>query len=78
MEKILPFFPLNNTVKSDNAMSLVIAIVIYVVVAVVLGVLLALLGGIPVVGIITRIVGILVWIYEVVGIVLAILTFVQK
>ncbi|MBQ2981132.1 MAG: hypothetical protein IJD58_03290 [Lachnospiraceae bacterium] len=41
------------------------------------GALLAFIGGIPVVGLIVKIVGTLVWIYEIVGIVLAILTFIK-
>lgn len=75
MEKLEPYFPLNKSVKSGDIGSLVIAIVIYVVIAAVLGVLLGFLSGIPVLGIIFSIVSTLVWIYEVVGIVLAILTF---
>lgn len=78
MEKLLPFFPLNNTVKPNNVASLITVIVIYVVVAAVLGALLAFIGKIPIIGIITRIVDTIVWVYEIVGIVLAILTFVQK
>lgn len=77
MNKLTPFFPINNTVKSGNIVSLVIAIVVYVVVAAILGVLLGFVGGIPVVGMIVRIVGTLIWIYEVVGIILAILTFIK-
>lgn len=77
MDKLTPYFPLNKSVKSGDIVSLVIAIVIYVVVAAVLGTLLAFIGGIPVVGLIVKIVGTLVWIYEIVGIVLAILTFIK-
>lgn len=75
MEKLEPYFPLNKSVKSGEVQSLVVAIVIYVVIAAVLGVLLGFLSGIPVLGIIFSIVSTLVWIYEVVGIILAILTF---
>lgn len=75
MEKLEPYFPLNKSVKSGEIGTLVIAIVIYVVFAAVLGVLLGFLSGVPVLGIIFSIVSTLVWIYEVVGIVLAILAF---
>ena len=64
MEKLEPYFPLNKSVKSGDIQSLVIAIVIYVVIAAVLG-------------IIFSIVSTLVWIYEVVGIVLAIMTYIK-
>ena len=77
MEKLEPYFQLNKSVKSGEVQSLVVAIVIYVVIAAVLGVLLGFLSGIPVLGIIFSIISTLVWIYEVVGIVLAILTFIK-
>ena len=77
MEKLKPYFPLNKSVKSGEIGSLVVAIVIYVVIAAVLGALLSILSGIPVLGIIFSIVSTLVWIYEVVGIVLAIMTFIK-
>lgn len=77
MEKLEPYFPLNKSVKSSEVGSLVVAIVIYVVIAAVLGVLLGFLSGIPVLGIIFSIVSTLVWIYEVVGIVLAVMTFIK-
>lgn len=77
MEKLVPYFPLNKSVKSGDIQSLVIAIVIYVVIAAVLGVLLGFLSAIPVLGIIFSIVSTLVWIYEVVGIVLAIMTYIK-
>ena len=77
MDKLKPLFPLNAKVDKNNVASLVVVIVIYVVVAAILGVLLGILGSIPILGIIFRIVSTLVWIYEVVGIVLAIMTFVK-
>ena len=77
MEKLETYFPLNKSVKSGDIQSLVIAIVIYVVIAAVLGVLLGFLSAIPVLGIIFSIVSTLVWIYEVVGIVLAIMTYIK-
>ena len=77
LEKLTPYFPLNSKVKKGDVVSLVIAIVIYVAVAAVLGILLGFIGIIPIVGIITGIISTLVWIYEVVGIVLAILTFIK-
>ena len=78
MEKLLPYFPLSAKVDKNNVVSLVVAIVIYVVVAAVLGAVLGFVGKIPIVGIVTSIISTLVWIYEVVGIVLAILVFIKK
>ncbi len=77
MEKLTPIFPLNNRVDKNDIASLIITIVIYVVVAAIIGVLLGVLGAIPLVGFIVKIIGTLVWIYEVVGIVLAIYTFIS-
>lgn len=78
MEKLLPYFPLSAKVDKDNVVSLVIAIVVYVVVAAVLGAILGFIGRIPIIGIVASIISTLVWIYEVVGIVLAIMVFVKK
>ncbi len=77
MEKLLPFFPLNAKVKKNDVVSLIIVIAIYIVVAAVLGFIIGLISSIPVVGLIGSILSLLVWIYEVVGIVLAIVTFVK-
>lgn len=77
MEKLLPYFPISAKVDKNNVVSLVVAIVIYVVVAAVLGAVLGFVGKIPLVGIITSIISTLVWIYEIVGIVLAIYVFVK-
>ena len=77
MNALFPFFPVSNNVKKGDVISLVIAIVVYVVVASILGVALAFLAGIPVVGLLVGIVSTLIWIYEVAGIVLAILKFLK-
>ena len=76
MDKLTPYFPLNSRVKKGDIVSLVVTIVIYVVVAAVLCLLFGLLSGVPVLGFLIGIVGTLVWIYEIVGIVLAILSFI--
>ena len=77
MDKLTPFFPINNSVKKGDVVSLVIAIVIYVVASAILGVCLGLLAGIPVVNLLVGIVGTLVWIYSVIGIVLSVIKFVS-
>lgn len=75
MSKLLSYFP-NSRVSKGNIVGLIIAILIYVVVAAVLGWVVSLLSGIAVIGMIAGILSTLIWIYEVVGIVLAILSFV--
>lgn len=77
MNKLLPLFPLNASIKKNNLVSLIITIVLYVVIAAVLGVVIGFVHKIPVVGLLTGIVSTLIWIYEVVGIVLAIYTFIK-
>lgn len=77
MEKLTPYFPLNSKVKKGDVVSLIIVIAIYIVVAAVLGFVIGLISSIPIVGIIASLLSLLVWIYEVVGIVLAIVTFVK-
>ncbi|HQM97171.1 MAG: hypothetical protein WC554_08860 [Clostridia bacterium] len=71
------FFPLNKNVKKKNISSLIIAILLYVVLSIVVGLLQKLLGAIPVVNWVMGIVGYLVWLYSVVGVILAIVKFIK-
>lgn len=75
MSSIKKFFPL--TAKPKYVKSLVIAILIYIVASAVVGVLLGILSIIPLVGLITGIVGTLVELYCLAGIVLAILDYLE-
>jgi CHASE2 domain-containing sensor protein len=81
MEKIYPFFPVGETIKSKDAKSLVIAILIYIAAAAVVSVIAALvvwlLGWFPFV---TRIVRLIKWVFDLyctVGIIFAIVKYVQ-
>ncbi len=74
MDMLKKYFPLS--FRGKEVKDLVISIVIYIVASAILGVLLGILGNIPVVNLVTGIVGTLVWIYSVAGIVIAILDFV--
>ena len=71
------FFPLNKNVKKKNISSLIIAILLYVVLSIVVGLLQKLLGATPVVNWVMGIVGYLVWLYSVVGVILAIVKFIK-
>ncbi|MDD2261368.1 MAG: hypothetical protein PHY13_01690 [Clostridia bacterium] len=71
------FFPLNKNVKKKNISSLIIAILLYVVVSIVMGVLQKLLGPIPVLGWVMGLLGWLVWVYSVIGVILAIVKFLK-
>ena len=71
------FYPLNKNVKKKNISSLIIAILLYVVLSIVVGLLQKLLGAIPVVNWVMGIVGYLVWLYSVVGVILAIVKFIK-
>ncbi len=71
------FFPLNKNVKKKNISSLIIAILLYVVLSIVVGLLQKLLGAIPVVNWVMGIVGYLVWLYSVVGVILAIVKYIK-
>ncbi|HNZ41445.1 MAG TPA: hypothetical protein PKJ65_06120 [Clostridia bacterium] len=70
-------FPLNKNVKKKKLSTLVIAILLYVVLSVIVGLIQWLLRGIPVVNTVMNIVGYLVWLYSVVGVILAIFKFVK-
>jgi len=74
METLKKFFPFSFTEKKDVA-ALVINIIIFVVIGVVIGVVMGLLGKIPVVGILTGIVGTVIDLYITATIVLSILHY---
>ena len=71
------FFPLNKNVKKKNISSLIIAILLYVVVSIVMGVLQKPLRPIPVLGWVMGLLGWLVWVYSVIGVILAIVKFLK-
>ena len=63
--------------KANDVKSLVIAIVIYLVADFICGLVIGLLGGIPLIGLIFRLVGWVAGIYFFVGIVLSVLNFLK-
>lgn len=78
MQKLLTYFPLSNSVEPGNARQFVLALAIYLVACGVLGILNAILGWIPLVGWLLDVIFSLAGIYCVVGLVLAIVKFVQR
>ena len=74
MDTLKKIFPLSWKYASDVS-SLVIGIIIYIVAAVVAGILLGIVGLIPFIGWLIRIVGALVELYVFIGIVLQLLLF---
>ncbi len=70
------FWPTPYKIEKGNLVSFLVQLIIFVVITAVLGWLIALLGKIPVVGIIFGLIGSLMGIYTTVGIVLCILRFV--
>lgn len=77
MDKLTPYFPLNKKVDKNNVVSLIIVIAIYIVVAAVLGVVVGIMSLLPIVNIIGWVVSVLIGIYELIGIILAVLAFVK-
>lgn len=77
MDSLKPFFPINNKVEKGNVVSLVITIIIYFVVAVIAGIIIGVLSHIPIVGILTTIISALVELYCLIGLILAIVKFLQ-
>ncbi len=78
MPKIYLYFPLSASVRSGDVISLILSMVIYVVACAVLGVLQTVLGWIPVVGVLLKIVFSLGGLYCVAGMVLSVLKFFQQ
>ena len=73
MDMLKKFFPFS--FKVGNLSELIIRIVIYLVASIVIGFVLGLLGGIPLIGKIGKLISDLIGLYCLVGIVLAVLDF---
>jgi len=77
MNKLLRYFPLSASVQAGDVKSLILSLVLYLVACAVLGVLQTILGWIPLVGILVRIVCYVLGLYGVAGMVLSVLKFLQ-
>lgn len=75
MDMLKKFFPFSFNVKEKDVTSLIVSIIIYIVVMVISGVVMALLSLIPIVNLLTGIVGWIVELYAVCGIVISVLNF---
>ena len=75
MEKVYLYFPLSASVHPGNPRSLILSVVIYLVACAVMRILHTILGWIPIVGWLLRLVFSLVGLYCVAGIILSILKF---
>ncbi len=78
MEKLFSFFPFSANVLPGNVRSLIGTLLVYLIASAVMGVLQAVLGWIPLVGWLLRLVFSLVGLYCVAGMVLAVLKFFQE
>ena len=76
MDLLKKYWPTPFKIKTKDLTSFLVQLIIFVVVCAVVGVLMGVLGGIPILGILFKLVGALVEIYSVVGIVLCILKFI--
>lgn len=77
MEKLFSYFPLSANVLSGNVRSLIVTLIIYLVAAAIMGILQAVLGWIPLVGWLLKLIFSLAGLYCVAGMVLAVLKFFQ-
>ena len=75
MDLLRRIWPTPFKIAKGNIGSFIIQLVIFIVVCVLVGWLFGVLGGIPVLGLIFRILGSLIGIYSFVGVVLCILKF---
>ncbi len=75
MDMIKKFFPFSFNFKEKDVNGLVVSIIIYVVAMVLSGVVFGLLGLVPILGIITSIIGSVVGLYLLVGLVFSVLNF---
>lgn len=75
MDMLKKYWP--RAFKANDGKSLAMAIIFYIVADIVCGLIIGLLGALPLVGFLFKIVGSLVGIYFFVGIILAILNFLK-
>ena len=73
MEKIYSYFPLSSGVQPGNLKTVITSVLIYLAACAVMGILQAILGWIPIVGALIRLILSLLGLYCVAGIVLSIL-----
>ena len=78
MDILNTYFPLSFTVRSGDVKSLAVALVIYVLAGAIASILNVVLGWIPLVGILTQVVRILLWIYAILGSLLAVALFFRE
>lgn len=78
MEKLYSYFPLSANVSAGDVRSLILTLIIYVVACAIMGVLNTVLGWIPLVGWLLRVIFSLLGLYCVAGMVLAVLKFFQS
>ncbi len=75
MEMLQKVFPYSLNVKEKDVASLVVSIIIYLVLALVVGIAIWIVGLIPIVNILGGILGTIVELYCLVGIILAVLKY---
>ncbi len=78
MDMLKTFWPFAFKVKEKDVPSFVIALIIFVLICGIIGALIGVLAGIPIIGLIFKIVGVVLEAYGAVGIVLSILAFIGK
>lgn len=78
MEKVFSYFPLSANVLPGNVKSLILTLVIYLVACAIMGILNVVLGWIPLVGWLLRLIFSLVGLYCVAGMALSVVKFFQS
>lgn len=78
MEKLYRFFPLSASVLPGNLRTALISIVIYLAACAIMGLVQMILGWIPIIGSLLRLICSLLGLYCVAGMVLAVLQYLQR
>lgn len=78
MEKLYRYFPLSDSVHPGDLKSVVISVLIYLAACAVMGILQAILGWIPIVGGLIRLVLSVLGLYCAAGIILSVLKYFQS
>lgn len=75
MKYLKQYWPTAYSVQKGNIISLVVQLVIFILICAVIGWVIGVLAGIPLIGVLSTVLGILLEIYGVVGIVVCVLRF---
>ncbi len=77
MDFLKKFWPTPFKIRAKDVTSFVVQLIIFIVICAVVGILIGVLAGIPIIGLIFKLLGAVIELYGLIGIVLCVLKFVD-